>query len=118
MLIPKSVATADRIRFKVVDLRPGPSRGLQTMNGSQLAVSADGTIKLSREDDGAHSAAGGESQVLQWINLLRGHTMLMSLSNDHYLFAKPNALGPVTATATGPRPDRRDGSCFTWIVVE
>jgi xylan 1,4-beta-xylosidase len=112
-----TAATADRIRFKVVDLGQGRV-ALETMGGSQLMVSDDGTIKLARGEDAVPPATSGESQSLQWINLLRGHTMLMSLANDRYLFAKPNDLGLVTATATGPRPDRRDGACFAWKVVE
>ena len=98
----------------MVDLGQGRV-ALETMGGSQLSVSADGTVKLARVKDAEPAAASGDSQALQWINLLRGHTMLMSLANDHYLFAKPNDMAPVTATATGPRPDRRDGSCFFWL---
>ena len=29
----------------------------------------------------------------------------------------PNA-GPFTASATGPRPDRKGGACFKWKAVE
>ena len=35
--------------------------------------------------------------------------MLMSLVNHRYLAAKPNEPGPVTVSATGSRPDRKDG---------
>jgi xylan 1,4-beta-xylosidase len=44
--------------------------------------------------------------------------MLMSLVNHRYLATKLNEPGPVTASATGPRPDRKDGACFKWKPVE
>jgi hypothetical protein len=37
---------------------------------------------------------------------------------DKYLATKPNEPGPVTVSATGPRPDRKDGACFKWEAVE
>jgi hypothetical protein len=44
--------------------------------------------------------------------------MLMSLTNHRYLATKPKSPGPVTTSATGPRPDRKDGACFQWKAVE
>jgi hypothetical protein len=49
---------------------------------------------------------------------LAGTTVLMSLTNHRYLATKPNNPGPVTVSATGPRPDRKDGACFKWKAVE
>jgi hypothetical protein len=49
---------------------------------------------------------------------MRGDTMLMSLTNHRYLAAKANAPGPVTITATGPRPARKGGECFKWKAVD
>jgi xylan 1,4-beta-xylosidase len=60
----------------------------------------------------------GEAESFQWVNLMRGDTMLMSLVNHYYLATKPNNPGPVTVSATGPCPDRKDGACFKWKVVE
>ena len=59
----------------------------------------------------------GAPETFQWINLMRGDTMLMSLTNHRYLATKPNAPGPVTATATGPNPARQGGACFKWQEV-
>jgi hypothetical protein len=42
----------------------------------------------------------------------------MSLVNHRYLATKPNSLGPVTATATGPSPARKSGAEFKWKAVE
>ena len=60
----------------------------------------------------------GDAESFQWVNLMRGDTMLMSLVNHRYLATKPNKPGPVTVSATGPRPDRKDGACFKWKAVE
>jgi xylan 1,4-beta-xylosidase len=62
--------------------------------------------------------APGDAESFQWINLMCGDTMLMSLTNHRYLATKPNNPGPVTVSATGPRPDRMDGACFKWKAVE
>ena len=63
-------------------------------------------------------AKPGDAESFQWINLMRGDTMLMSLTNHRYLATKPNAPGPVTVSADGPRPDRKGGACFKWKEVE
>ena len=47
-------------------------------------------------------AKPGDAESFQWINLMRGDTMLMSLMNHRYLATKPNDPGPVTVSATGP----------------
>ena len=59
-----------------------------------------------------------QAESFQWVNLMRGDTMLMSLANHRYLAAKPNEPGPVTVTATGPRPARQGGECLKWKTVE
>jgi hypothetical protein len=60
----------------------------------------------------------GDAESFQWINLMRGDTMLMSPVNHRYLATKPNNPGLVTVSAVGPRPDRKDGACFKWRAVE
>ena len=62
--------------------------------------------------------APGDAESFQWINLMRGDTMLMSLTNHRYLSTKPNEPGPVTASATGPSPGRKKGECFKWKTVD
>ncbi len=34
------------------------------------------------------------------------------------LATKTNNPGPVTVSATGPQPDRKDGACFKWTEVK
>ncbi len=60
----------------------------------------------------------GDSSQFQWQDMLRGDLMLMSLKTHRYLFADPNAKNLLSADAAGTRPDRKDGSCFAWRIVE
>jgi hypothetical protein len=62
--------------------------------------------------------APGDAESFQWVNLMRGDTMLMSLTNHRYLATQPNEPGPVTVTAIGPRPARKGGAEFKWKAVE
>ena len=99
---------ATNAKFLVVDLGLGRV-ALRAGNGKLVSV-ADGAVVLK-------DLAGqppGEAETFQWVNLLRGDTMLMSLTNHRYLTTTPNEPGPVTATATGPSPARKKGECFKW----
>ena len=60
----------------------------------------------------------GEASQFQWQDMLRGDLMLMSLATHRYLFADPFGHSLTSADAPGARPDRKDGSCFSWIVLE
>jgi hypothetical protein len=55
--------------------------------------------------------------TFQWQDMLRGDLMLMSLVTHRYLFADPGARSLTSADAPGTRPDRKDGSCFSWTVI-
>ncbi|MCB1128577.1 MAG: glycoside hydrolase, partial [Verrucomicrobiae bacterium] len=99
-------------QFRVVDLGLGRV-ALKDLRGRFLAV-ADGAVTL-RDLSGAPP---GKGESFQWINLLRGDTLLMALANHRYLTTEPGKPGPVTATATGPTPARKGGACFKWQVVE
>lgn len=112
--VPASSSDATRpgTQFKVVDLGRGRI-ALESANGRFVSV-ADETVSLKE----LTRKSPGEAESFQWINLMRGDTMLMSLVNHRYLATKPNEPGSVTASATGPRPDRKDGACFKWKPVE
>jgi xylan 1,4-beta-xylosidase len=99
-------------QFKVVDRGKGRI-ALKAKNGRLLSV-ADERVLLKE----LNGKSPGEAESFQWINLMRGDTMLMSLVKHRYLTTKPNEPGPVTFSATGPRPDRKDGACFKWKLVE
>ena len=103
---------AQKVRFKVVDLGRGRV-ALQTAKG-EFVSAADDTASVKD----LKGKKPGDAESLQWVNLMRGDTMLMSLVNHRYLATKPNNSGPVTVSATGPRPDHKDGACFKWTIAE
>jgi hypothetical protein len=107
-----TAANARNVKFQVVDMGLGRV-ALKADNGRFVSVAEEGvTLK---------NLAGkvpGDAESFQWINLMRGDTMLMSLTNHRYLATKPNEPGSVTATATGPAPARKGGMCFKWKATE
>jgi len=99
-------------RFQIIDLGKGRV-ALKAINGRFVSAAEDRvTLKVLTEK------GPGDAETFQWINLMRGDTMLMSLVNHRYLETKPNAPGPVTAAATGPTPARKSGECFKWKTVD
>jgi beta-xylosidase len=105
-------AEAANVQFKVLDLGKGRV-ALQAANGRWVSV--DGESVVMKE---LGAQAPGDTESFQWVNLMRGDTMLMSLVNHRYLAAKTNVLGAVTVAATGPTPARKGGECFNWKAVE
>jgi hypothetical protein len=103
---------AEKVQLGVVDLGKGRV-ALKTVNGRFVSI-ADDRVSLKE----LTGKSPGESESFQWINLMRGDTMLMSLVNHRYLATKPNNPGPITVSATVPRPDRKEGACFKWKAVE
>jgi len=103
---------AKSMQFKVVDLGKG-CVALQTASGR--FVSAGEQDVTIRDLTGQ---TPGEAESFLWINLMRGDTAFMSLVNHRYLATKPNEPGPVTATAAGPSPARKNGVCFKWKTVD
>jgi hypothetical protein len=103
---------AQDTRFKVEDLGKGRV-ALKASNGKY--VSADQEAAVLKDLAGKKA---GDTEAFQWINLMRGDTMLMSLVNHRYLATRPNEPGPVTVTATGPTPARKGGECVKWKAVE
>jgi beta-xylosidase len=99
--------TADE-QFQVIDLGKGRV-ALKASNGRFVSAAED-NVTLKELGDQAPGAA----ESFQWINLMRGDTMLMSLTNHRCLATRPNEPGPVTVTATGPSPARKKGECFKW----
>jgi beta-xylosidase len=105
-------APAQNLQFKVADVGKGRV-ALKTTSGLFVSTVDD---RVSLKDLAGKTP--GDAESFQWINLMGGDTMLMSLVNHRYLATKPNNPGPVTVSATGPRPDRKDGACFKWKAVE
>jgi hypothetical protein len=99
-------------KFQVVDVGLGRV-ALKAGNGKFVAVDNEQTVLKS-----LGSAKPGIAESFQWVNLLRGDTMLMALTNHRYLATKPNTSGPVTVTALGASPARKSGAEFKWKTVE
>ena len=100
--------------FQVIDkgngriaLKSVSSGGFVTVNG--LGLMADVRIEPQEQ---------GDASTFQWQDMLRGDLMLMSLKTHRYLFADPFAGSHTSADSPGTRPDRKDGSCFSWKIVE
>jgi beta-xylosidase len=99
-------------QFKVVDL--GKGRVALKMANGRFVSAADESVSLKE----LAGKTPGDAESFQWINLMRGDTMLMSIVSHRYLATKPNNPGPATVSATGPHSDRKDGACFKWKEVE
>lgn len=82
---------------------------LQVSNGRFISVADDSVVLKAVPEDELSNA-----ESFQWVNLMRGDVMLMSLVNHRYLTTTPNVPGRVTASATGPNPARKGGACFKW----
>lgn len=99
-------------KFRVIDLGLGRV-ALQAANGYFVSVLGEQTVLKD-----LRSAKPGEAESFQWVNLLRGDTLLMSLTNHRYLATKPNTPGRVTVTSLGASPARKSGAEFKWKIVE
>ena len=106
------LASTPNVRFQVIDLGKGRV-ALRASNGRLVSAGEGGVVLTDLA-----GAPPGDAESFQWVNLMRGDTMLMSLTNHRYLTTKPNSPGQVTASAIGPRPDRKDGACFQWKAAE
>jgi hypothetical protein len=107
-----SDAAPRNARFQVIDLGKGRV-ALEAAGGRLVSTAADAVALKDLA-----GKAPGQAESFQWVNLMRGDTMLLSLANHRYLATRPNNPGAVTVSATGPRPDRKDGACFRWKAVE
>jgi len=105
-------ATTANTKFQVVDLGLGRV-ALKAANGHYVSAAGDAAVLKNLAGQ-----SPGEAESFQWINLMRGDTTLMSLTNHRYLATKPNSPGAVTVTATGPTPARKGGECFKWKSVD
>jgi xylan 1,4-beta-xylosidase len=105
-------AVPPNAKFQVIDLGLGRV-ALKATNGKVVSAGESGAVLKDLA-----GAKPGTAESFQWVNLMRGDTMLMSLTNHHYLTTKPNEPGPVTVAATGPSAARKSGAEFKWKAVE
>ncbi|BCM90020.1 non-reducing end alpha-L-arabinofuranosidase BoGH43B [Abditibacteriota bacterium] len=104
-------ARSANVRFQVVDLGLGQV-AFKAANGQLVSTTPEGAVLKNLA-----GKAPGDAETFQWINLMRGDTMFMSLTNHRYLATKPNEFGQVTVTTAGPTPARRGGECFKVNVL-
>jgi hypothetical protein len=98
--------------FQVFDLGKGRV-ALKAANGHFVSATEEAAV--------LQDLAGknpGTAESFQWVNLMRGDTLLLSLMNHRYLTTQPSAPGTVTVSATGPTAARKGGECFKWQQVE
>lgn len=99
------LAVGEAAWFEVVDCGPG-----------RVALKS-GEGYVSAAEDGGSMTAGakeiGPAQTFQWVENVYGDLMLMSLATHRHVRIDP-ASGAVRADWPGPKPDRKDGSCFVW----
>jgi beta-xylosidase len=105
-------ASGKNEQFRIVELGKGRV-ALKAANGRFVSASEDEVTLKDLADK-----MPGNAESFQWVNLMRGDTMLMSLLNHRYVATTPDKPGRVTVTATGPRPDRKSGACFKWKEIE
>lgn len=99
-------------KFQVVDLGLGRV-ALKGLLDRFLSVDGD-TVRFKRLDTGQP----GPAETFQWVNLMSGDMMLMSLTNHRYLATTPGTRSPVTATALGASPARKSGAEFKWKTAD
>lgn len=112
--VGKGKTVSENSKFKVVDKGNGRISLQSLTNGGWVTVVGSGgmaEVRIEKEEQ-------GDASLFQWQDMLEGDIMLMSLSTHRYLFADPYQKNLCSANAPGARPDRKDGSCFFWQVIE
>jgi xylan 1,4-beta-xylosidase len=109
---PNKPDAPQNAKFQVVDLGLGRV-ALQAANGKLVSAGQNGAVLKDLA-----GVKPGDAESFQWVNLMRGDTMLMSLTNHQYLATKPNSPGPVTVSALGATAARKSGAEFKWKAVE
>jgi hypothetical protein len=97
-------------RFKVVDRGSGRV-ALQTERGLVSVTSSD-----SRNRVALTTGNPTDAETFQWTENVFGDLILLSLATHRHLRVDPDSRA-VTADHPGPKPDRKDGSCFVWEVT-
>jgi hypothetical protein len=109
-----SASNRANARFLVLDRGNGRVALKSVSTGGFVTVKGVGLMSSVRIEP----TDGGDASTFQWEDMLRNDLMLMCLANHRYLFAGPFAGSLCSADAVGTRPDRKDGACFTWKVVD
>ncbi|MBI1226979.1 MAG: family 43 glycosylhydrolase [Bacteroidetes bacterium] len=100
--------------FRVLDRGNGRIALQEVATGRFVTVKGAGglaEVRLEVQDN-------GDASTFQWVDMLRGDIMFLSLQTHRYLFCPPNLEELCTANSEGTTPDRHDGTCFFWKKVE
>jgi hypothetical protein len=111
--VSSGFARGNASQFKVVDKGNGRIALQSVVDGGFVTVVGNGgiaEIRIEKDDK-------GDASTFQWQDMLQGDLMLMSIITHQYLFVDSNARSLCAANSPGARPDRKDGSCFVWKVV-
>lgn len=108
------IAKSSTAHFKVIDSGSGRVALQHVKTGRYVTVKGEGGTAEVRIEE----KMDAEASVFQWVDMLRGDIMLLSLKSDRYLFASPGTENLCSADAQGTRPDRKDGTCFFWRVAK
>lgn len=100
--------------FRVIDKGNGRIALQSVSNNGFVTVKGLGMMSGVRIE----TEESGEASTFQWQDMMRGDLMLMSLKTHRYLFVDPHAGSLISADSPGTRPDRKDGSCFSWQIVD
>ncbi len=100
--------------FKVLDRGKGRVALQHVETGRYVTVKGEGGLAEVRIEE----ADAGLASTFQWVDILRGDIMLLSLKSERYLYADPGTEDLCSANSEGTRPDRKDGTCFVWKFVE
>lgn len=103
----------DGCRFRVHDRGQGRV-ALEALNGTGFVtvvgagLAAD--VRLMKKET--------KNSLFIWQDMLRGQCMLLSLVTNRYIGIDARTDEPYSAVCEGTTPNRRDGTVFTWEVVE
>ncbi len=102
-------ATFLGMEFTVIDMGQGRI-ALQDSSGGYVSVSGKGkageVVIVKRKPS--------TPETFQWVDMQRDDLMLMSLATNRFLQITQAESAPANADIRTPRPDRLDGSVFSW----
>lgn len=106
-------AEGNTAKFKVLHRGQGRIALRSLTSGGYVTVKGNGgmaEVRIEQDDQ-------GNASTFQWIEMIGGDLMLLSLYNHRYLNIDPGAGSLCAADARGARPDHREGACFSWKVI-
>jgi hypothetical protein len=114
---------SEQTKFRVIDRGSGMV-SLQCADGSLVKVYGDGLpgdVRFTTNKSGTDTLPSSEERFATeflWQDYLDHDFMLYSLKNHRYLGKSPTTGSPYSMDFVGPDPARKNGSVFTWEVVE